>query len=120
MVSVGTKVLIADNTGGLTGRCLKVLGNKVQGTIGDLIVLSIREVKHEEKVKRKMICYALILRTGLPYRRRDGSQLRFDRNSVILLNKKKLPIGTRVKGPVVHELRESSGLSIISLSSKIV
>jgi large subunit ribosomal protein L14 len=120
MIRVGTIVNIVDNSGGKVGCCLKILGSKQEGNIGDKIILSIKKAKRKSKIKKKMIYCGLIMRSSLSYSRMDGSKLKFDRNSVVLLNKKQTPLGTRVKGPVLEEFRELGYVRTMSLSSVLL
>lgn len=120
MICVGSIVNIIDNSGGRVGCCIKVLGNKDVGKVGDKIIVSIKKVKKDSKVKKKMIYYGLVLRTALPYFRLDGSRFKFDRNSIILINKKFIPVGSRIKGPLLQEFREEKNVRSMSISSEIL
>lgn len=120
MIIVGMVVNIADNSGGKVGKCIKVLNKKRFGVIGDTIIISVIKLRSQGKVKRKEIYKGLIVRTRKPFFRNNGSYLNFDDNSVILLNKKEKPVGSRMKGPILKELRRKKMVRLISVSSAIL
>ena len=107
MISVETNLEVADNSGARRVQCIKVLGGSKRKTasVGDIIVVSIKEAIPRGKVKKGDVHQAVIVRTAFPVRRADGSAIRFDRNAAVLINKQLEPIGTRIFGPVVRELR---------------
>ncbi len=102
-----TNLEVADNSGARRVQCIKVLGGSKRKTasVGDVIVVSVKDAIPRGKVKKGDVHQAVIVRTAFPVRRADGSAIRFDRNAAVLINKQQEPIGTRIFGPVVRELR---------------
>lgn len=121
MVQAGTKLNIADNTGAKIIQCIKVLGGsrKRYARIGDVIVASVKAAKPRKMVKSKDIIKAVIVRQKQPYRRTDGSYLRFDENAAIVVEGRE-PKGTRIFGPIPRELREKGFGKIISLAEDVI
>jgi large subunit ribosomal protein L14 len=110
MIQVGTKVKIADNSGGKDGKVFKVLGGSKRryAFIGDVVVLSVKVAEPRKAVKKKDVVYGVVVRQVKAYRRADGSYIRFDDNAVVLIDKvKKEPKAGRVFGPIPRELSES-------------
>nr|YP_010952456.1 ribosomal protein L14 [Ancyromonas sigmoides]WMQ52560.1 ribosomal protein L14 [Ancyromonas sigmoides] len=125
MLQMNSQVAIVDNSGGLVGNCISILGGKRFGTIGDRIVISLRKVakgKHsnQRKITVGKVYRALIVQTVKGRQRNDGSTLQFSQNGVILLNAQDHPIGTRIKSPVPRELKTSPYLKALSLGSNII
>ncbi|MEK7585390.1 MAG: 50S ribosomal protein L14 [Patescibacteria group bacterium] len=123
MIQPRSIVKIADNTGAKIGRIFKVLGGskKRYARIGDLVVLSIQVAEPKKAVKKKEVMRAVVVRQRQPYRRDDGSLIRFDDNAVVLLEKEKLePLGGRIFGPIPRELGERGFQKIASLAPEIV
>ena len=122
MINTESIVKIIDNTGGYFGRCIKVLNKstKKSGVVGDLIILSIKSFKPWKKVKKKEIYLGLLVRTKKEIKRAGSGYLKFNSNSVILINLKNLPIGSRIYGPIVHEVRLKKYSKIISLASALI
>ena len=122
MIQMQSMLDVADNTGARRVMCIKVLGGSKRkyATIGDVIVVSIKEAIPRGKVKKGDVHQAVIVRTSFPVRRPDGSAIRFDRNAAVLINKQLEPIGTRIFGPVVRELRGKKFLKIISLAPEVI
>lgn len=123
MIQPQTIVKIADNTGGKIGRVFKVLGGskKRYARIGDTVVLSVQVAEPRKTVKKKEILHAIVVRQKQPFRRKDGSYIRFDENAVIIIEKgKKEPKGGRVFGPIPREISEVGFQKIISLAPEIV
>ncbi len=122
MIQMQTKLHIADNSGGIKAMCIKVLGGSKRryANIGDVIKVSIKETNPQGKVKKGDVYNAVIVRSAKGVRRKDGSLLRFDRNSVVLLNNKLEPVGTRIFGPVARELRSAKFMKIISLAPEVL
>ncbi len=106
MISVESNLEVADNSGARRVQCIKVLGGTRRRTasVGDVIVVSVKEAIPRGKVKKGDVHQAVIVRTSYPVRRPDGSAIRFDRNAAVLITKQMEPIGTRIFGPVVREL----------------
>jgi large subunit ribosomal protein L14 len=122
MIHVETNLDVADNSGARRVQCIKVLGGSKRKTasVGDVIVVSVKEAIPRGKVKKGDVHQAVIVRTAYPVRRADGSAIRFDRNAAVLINKQQEPIGTRIFGPVVRELRAKRFMKIISLAPEVL
>ncbi|PNR97126.1 50S ribosomal protein L14 [Petrotoga sp. 9PWA.NaAc.5.4] len=121
MVQLESKVKVADNSGAKLLRVIKVLGgfHKAKGTIGDTVVCSVREAIPHTDIKEGQIVKAVIVRTRKEVRRKDGTYIRFDDNAAVLIDNNKLPIGTRVFGPVAREVREKGYSKIASLAKEV-
>jgi len=113
---------VADNSGARRVACVKVLGGSQRryASIGDIIVVSIKEAIPQAKVKKGEVARAVIVRTSREVKRPDGSYIRFDGNSAVLINKDLEPIGTRIFGPVARELRARKFMKIISLAPEVL
>ena len=123
MIQPRSIVKIADNSGAKIGRVFKVLGssNKRYASIGELVVISIQKAEPRKATKKKDVVYALVVRQRAPFRRKDGSYIRFDENAVVLVMKEKLePIAGRVFGPIPREIGEVGYQKIISLAPEVV
>jgi len=122
MVQTFTILDVADNSGAKKVMCIKVLGGSKRkyASIGDVIVVSIREAIPNAKVKKGEVAKAVIVRTKKELGRPDGSYIRFDGNSAVLINKDNEPIGTRIFGPVARELRAKKFMKIISLAPEVL
>mgnify|MGYP001003437766 FL=1 len=122
MIQVESNLEVADNSGARRVQCIKVLGGSKRKTagVGDVIVVSIKEAIPRGKVKKGTVERAVIVRTSFPVRRHDGSVIRFERNAAVLINKQNEPIGTRIFGPVVRELRAKKFMKIISLAPEVL
>jgi len=122
MIQMQTNLDVADNSGARRVQCIKVLGGskrKVAG-VGDIIVVSIKEAIPRGKVKKGQVHRAVIVRTRKDIQRPDGTAIRFDGNAAVLINKQNEPIGTRIFGPVVRELRAANHMKIISLAPEVL
>jgi large subunit ribosomal protein L14 len=122
MIQMQSNLDVADNSGAKRVQCIKVLGGSKRRTagVGDIIVVSIKEATPKGRVKKGDVHRAVIVRTAFPVRRADGSVIRFDRNAAVLINKQQEPIGTRIFGPVVRELRARNHMKIISLAPEVL
>lgn len=122
MICVGTNLDVADNTGAKRVRCIRILGHsKVRyARVGDIIVVTVKSAEPIGMVKEGDVVKAVVVRTAKGYRRKDGSWIKFDRNSVALLTDQNEPRGTRIFGPVARELREKKFLKIASLAPEVV
>ncbi len=122
MIQMQTRLRVADNSGAKELMCIKVLGGSKRRTasIGDIIVVSIKEALPNSKVKKGDVAKAVIVRTIHKIRRADGSYIRFDDNSAVLINANKEPIGTRIFGPVARELRAKQFVKIVSLAPEVI
>ncbi len=122
MIFNGTKLNVCDNSGVKWVQCIKVLGGKPKtfGLPGDIVVVSIKTSKSLSKIKKKDIHKGIIVRIKKKICRADGSSISFSQNSVILLNVKGMPIGSRVFGPVAKELRTKKNMKLVSLCTKML
>ncbi len=122
MIQMQTNLDVADNSGARRVMCIKVRGGSKRRTasVGDVIVVSIKEAIPRGKVKKGDVHQAVIVRTAKEIRRADGSAIRFDRNAAVLINKQGEPIGTRIFGPVTRELRAKKFMKIISLAPEVL
>jgi len=122
MIQMRTILDVADNSGARKVQCIKVLGGSRRryATVGDVIVVAVKEAIPNAKVKKGEVARAVIVRTAKEISRDDGSYIRFDGNSAVLLDKEHEPIGTRIFGPVARELRAKKFLKIISLAPEVL
>ena len=122
MIQMQTNLDVADNSGARRVMCIKVLGGSKRkyATIGDVIVVSVKEATPRGRVKKGDVHRAVIVRTAKDIRRADGTVIRFDSNAAVLINKSEEPIGTRIFGPVVRELRAKKHMKIISLAPEVL
>ena len=122
MIQMRSNLEVADNSGARRVQCIKLLGGAKRRTasIGDIIVVSIKEAIPRGKVKKGDVHKAVIVRTSKELRRGDGSAIRFDRNAAVLIDKEGEPIGTRIFGPVTRELRSRGYMKIISLAPEVL
>ena len=122
MIQVQTELFVADNTGARKIECIKVLGGSKRryASIGDIIVVSVKEAIPRGKVKKGSVHRAVIVRTKQGIFRNDGSKIKFDNNAAVLTDEKGEPLGTRIFGPVTRELRSKGQMKIISLASEVL
>lgn len=122
MIQMQTFLESADNSGAKRLQCIKVLGasRKRTASLGDTIIVSVKEALPRSKVKKGEVHRAVVVRVAQPVRREDGSYIRFDDNAVVLLNKQDEPIGTRIFGPVARELRARKLARITSLAPEVL
>ena len=122
MIQAETRLTVADNSGAKVLYCIKVLGGSRRryASIGDIIVVSVKEAIPNAKVKKGDVLKAVIVRTKKEIRRPDGSYIRFDDNSAVLISGGREPIGTRIFGPVARELRAKRFMKIISLAPEVL
>lgn len=122
MIQVESVLNVADNSGAKVVKCIKVLGGSRRryAGLGDVIVVSVSEAMPNSKVKKGSIVKAVVVRTAKENRRNDGSYIKFDENSAVILNAQQEPIGTRVFGPVARELRARKFMKIISLAPEVL
>lgn len=122
MIQMQSNLDVADNSGAKRVECIKVLGGSKRktATVGDVIVVSIKDAIPRGKVKKGQVHRAVIVRTAAAVRRPDGSAIRFDRNAAVLVGKDNEPIGTRIFGPVVRELRAKQFMKIVSLAPEVL
>ena len=122
MVQEETRLRVADNSGAKELKCIRVLGGSVRkyGSIGDVIVCSVRRAAPGGQVKKGQVVRAVIVRTTKAVRRADGSYVRFDDNAAVLIKDDKNPRGTRIFGPVARELRDKDYMKILSLAPEVL
>lgn len=126
MIQQKTILKVSDNSGAKTVKCLKILNGfkKKYAKLGDIIVVSIQRLRNKlkkiSKVKKKEIYKALIIRTKTKYRNKLGNEQSFDDNAVVLLNKQKIPLGSRVVGVMCHALRKKNSQKLFTISTKLV
>jgi large subunit ribosomal protein L14 len=122
MIQTESVLDVADNSGAKRVKCIKVLGGSKRkyASVGDIIAVSVKDAAPNGKVKKGQIARAVIVRTKKEIRRRDGSYIRFDVNSAVLLNKDNEPVGTRIFGPVARELRGRNFMKIVSLAPEVL
>ena len=122
MIQQQTKLTVADNSGAKKVMCVKVLGGtrRRYATLGDIIVVSVRDATPTSQVKKGSVQRAVVVRTIREVRRKDGSAIRFGDNAVVIVNEAKEPKGSRIFGPVARELRERQFMKIVSLAPEVV
>tara|TARA_B100000886_G_scaffold336735_1_gene296064 strand:- start:725 stop:1093 length:369 start_codon:yes stop_codon:yes gene_type:complete len=122
MIQMQSKLFVADNSGARKIQCIKVLGGSKRrsASIGDIIVVSIKDAIPRAKVKKGEVFKAVIVRTSKDFQRADGTTIRFDKNAAVLLDKQEEPIATRIFGPVTRELRSKKFMKIISLAPEVL
>ena len=122
MIQMQSKLFVADNSGARKIQCIKVLGGskRKSASIGDIIVVSIKDAIPRAKVKKGDVYKAVIVRTAKDFQRNDGTSIRFDKNAAVILDKQEEPIATRIFGPVTRELRNKKFMKIISLAPEVL
>jgi large subunit ribosomal protein L14 len=122
MIQQQTILTIADNSGARKAMCIRVLGGtrRRYGSVGDVIVMAVKDVLPGSQVKKGDVVKGVIVRTRKEIRRKDGSYIRFDQNAAVLVNDQNEPRGTRIFGPVARELREKQFMRIISLAPEVL
>ncbi len=122
MIQPYSMLKVADNSGAKRIMCIKVLGGtrKRYARVGDIIVASVKEADPNGKVKKGEVVRAVVVRTKKEFRRSDGTYVKFDENAAVIINNQKEPVGTRIFGPVVRELRAKEFMKIISLAPEVL
>ena len=122
MIQMQSNLFVADNSGARKIQCIKVLGGSKRrfASIGDIIVVSIKDAIPRAKVKKGDVYKAVVVRTKKDFKRNDGTVIRFDRNAAVILDKQEEPIATRIFGPVTRELRTKKFMKIISLAPEVI
>ncbi len=122
MIQVETALQVADNSGAKEVACIKVLGgsHRRYASVGDIIIVSVKDAMPHSKVKKGEVMQAVIVRTKKEVRRPDGSYIKFDSNAAVLLTKQGEPVGTRIFGPVARELRAKNFMKIVSLAPEVL
>ncbi|KAL8240048.1 hypothetical protein R6Q59_013403 [Mikania micrantha] len=118
-IQMGTNLKVVDNSGAKRVKCIQALKGKKGGRLGDTIIASVKDAQPGGKVKKGQVVYGVVVRAAMQKGRSDGSEVKFDDNAVVLVNKQGEPIGTRVFGPVPHELRKKKHVKILSLAQHI-
>ncbi|MBI4994460.1 50S ribosomal protein L14 [Candidatus Peregrinibacteria bacterium] len=122
MIQQVSRLVVADNSGAKSVKCIKVLGGSKRryASVGDVIIVDVKEASSHGQIKKKTIERAVIIRTRKEVARKDGTYIRFDDNACIIIDKEGVPKGTRVFGPVARELREKGFQKIVSLASEVL
>jgi large subunit ribosomal protein L14 len=122
MIQAETNLDVADNSGARRVQCIKVLGGSKRkyASVGDVIVVSVKEAIPRGRVKKGEVLQAVVVRTAKDIHRKDGTSIRFDSNAAVLINKQGEPLGTRIFGPVTRELRGKRYMKIISLAPEVL
>ena len=122
MIQVETNLDVADNSGARRVQCIRVLGGTGRRTasVGDIIVVTVKEAIPRGRVRKGEICRAVVVRTRKEVKRPDGTAIRFDRNAAVILNPQNAPVGTRIFGPVTRELRARRFMKIVSLAPEVL
>ncbi len=122
MIQKFSRLTVADNSGARKVMCIQVLGGsrKRYARVGDVIVVTVKEAIPSSAVKKGEVVRAVVVRTAQPYRRPDGSYIRFDDNAAVILSDELSPRGTRIFGPVARELREKNYMRIVSLAPEVL
>ena len=122
MIQMQSNLDVADNSGARKIQCIKVLGGSKRrfASIGDIIIVSVKDAIPRGKVKKGEVLKAIVVRTKKDFKRTDGTTIRFDKNAAVLLDKQEEPIATRIFGPVTRELRTKKFMKIISLAPEVL
>lgn len=122
MIQMQTKLEVADNSGAKTATCIKVLGGskKIYAEVGDIVVVAVQEAITGGKLKKGDVKKGVVVRTKQAIRREDGTAIRFDKNSIVILGQEQDPLGTRIFGPVARELRNRNFSKICSLAVEVL
>ena len=122
MIQMQTNLDVADNSGARRVMCIKVLGGagRRYASVGDVIVVSVKEAIPRGRVKKGDVLRAIVVRTAQGIKRKDGSMIRFDKSAAVIVNKQNEPIGTRIFGPVPRELRAKNHMKVISLAPEVL
>ena len=121
MIQELTNLVVADNTGAKRAMCFRILKqHKEYAHLGDVIRAAIKEASPTGSIRKGQVCTAVIIRTGEPIRRPDGSTVRFDQNACVIVDSKLQPQGTRIFGPVARELRDRNYMKILSMAPEVV
>ena len=122
MIQTETRLSVADNSGAKVVSCIKVLGGSRRryASLGDVITVTVKQALPHSKVKKGDVLRAVVVRTSKEVGRRDGTYIKFDDNSAVLINAQREPIGTRIFGPVARELRAKNFMKIVSLAPEVI
>jgi large subunit ribosomal protein L14 len=120
MIQLNTLLSVIDNSGAKTSKCIKILGGSTVGFIGDISIVAIQKVLANRKIKSGEVCRSLIVRQKKEKQRKDNSTLSFTSNSIILLNNKNMPLGTRIFGLISRDLRKKKFMKILSIAQGVI
>ncbi|MGD1047533.1 MAG: 50S ribosomal protein L14 [Candidatus Krumholzibacteriaceae bacterium] len=122
MIQTYTMLVVADNSGAKSVRCIRVIGGSKRryAAIGDIIAANVKAAMPGSAIKKGQVVKCVVVRTRKELRRKDGTYIRFDQNAAVLINDQKEPIGTRIFGPVARELREKKFMKIVSLAPEVI
>jgi large subunit ribosomal protein L14 len=122
MIQTYTMLVVADNSGAKSVRCIRVMGGSKRryAAIGDIIAANVKMAIPGSAIKKGQVVKCVVVRTRKELRRKDGTYIRFDQNAAVLINDQKEPIGTRIFGPVARELREKKFMKIVSLAPEVI
>jgi len=122
MIQTYTMLVVADNSGAKSVRCIRVMGGSKRryAAIGDIIAANVKVAIPGSAIKKGQVVKCVVVRTRKELRRKDGTYIRFDQNAAVLINDQKEPIGTRIFGPVARELREKKFMKIVSLAPEVI
>ncbi len=122
MIREQSRLFVADNSGAKEVECIRVLGGsrKKYASVGDIVVVTVKAATPDRRVKKGDVCKAVVVRSSKGVQRDDGSEIRFDNNAAVLVNNNKEPVGTRIFGPVVRELRAKGFMKIVSLAPEVL
>ncbi|HEY5133034.1 MAG TPA: 50S ribosomal protein L14 [Candidatus Krumholzibacteriaceae bacterium] len=122
MIQTYTMLVVADNSGAKSVRCIRVIGGTKRryAAIGDIIAANVKMAIPGSAIKKGQVVKCVVVRTRKELRRKDGTYIRFDQNAAVLINDQKEPIGTRIFGPVARELREKKFMKIVSLAPEVI
>lgn len=120
MINVSTVLKLADNSGAITGKCIRILGKQNNAKVGDFLVVTIKNIKSDKKIKKGLVYKSVLIRSKKSIKRYNGIYLQFNNNSIVLLNNKNAPIGSRIRGPVCQELRKKKLMKIITMAPLVL
>jgi large subunit ribosomal protein L14 len=122
MIKTYTMLVVADNSGAKSVRCIRVIGGtrRRYAGVGDVIAASVKVALPGATIKKGQVVKCVVVRTKKELRRKDGTYIRFDQNAAVLINEQKEPVGTRIFGPVARELREKKFMKIVSLAPEVI
>ena len=122
MIQTYTMLVVADNSGAKSVRCIRVMGGSKRryASVGDIIAANVKMAIPGSAIKKGQVVKCVVVRTRKELRRKDGTYIRFDQNAAVLINEQKEPIGTRIFGPVARELREKKFMKIVSLAPEVI
>ena len=120
MINVQAKLEVVDNSGGILAQCVRIIGKRHLASVGDIIIVSIKNARPKKKAKKGVLYKSVLVRQSRNIQRKNGIYMKFLRNSIILLNQKNNPVGNRIRGPVCQELRKKKLMKVISLAPTVL